>query len=449
MDQGLDSLSFDSKGRVTFESLFSTYGLVSPLRLSDVQASFEDGSLSFESVVDLHDVWRKQPEYCVLAFANGSLISPNGLGVNGLGVKYEDFDYWAFKVAKRGNAGHKARVYSRFKPLINFCDSSRDFRFIENKARFGSTSAVMVTLTAGVKVCDSCKNHFKKSLSSCPVCGSAFAHLVTQKEAWANVGSELNVFLASLRQKYGKISVLRSFEIYSNGLPHVHLIVLFHDTSFFCTRHFNKKSGNFEYLLPSVDKKAIECFWHSYVKNVGVTSLGGVMYTAKYIFSGVFGEKSRRTLVACWLFGKRQYSISSDFLRTLVYMKGNIPDDVQLLDSLMHISNKKPFLNKVCFHVGVKFIPNSGDFLLLRVKPPPDIDFPADFYDSHDSWLEDFSVSDTRCSLCGNPIFFDSPSADSYIVDEDGKTLIVCSKCLSPSHSFSSPSSCRNQGVLF
>lgn len=380
---------------ICVEDFYNHSGLI---RLREVRHDYLGGSLSFDDVIRVHALWVSQNEYVVVGSPLDASPPPPPFHC---GVWHFDYEYWAFKMAKRGNDGHKARLKNKFSPLIDTCSHNKAFRFIPDGSVRGRTPALMLTLTYDTSLC-------------------------SMDDSWLNVGSELNLFLSNVRRHYGDISVLRSFESFSNGFVHVHLVILFHSHSFSCSRYLNAKSGKFEYLVPLSDKDFLSDSWHSFVKVSGVASLGGVMYVAKYIFSGVFGEKSKRSLVSCWLFGRRQYGLSKDFVEVL---GGYIPNfDTSLLDSLMHNSNSNLGKHGFVAYAGVKKLPVDCDSAVFKLKPPPDIDFPADVYDTHDAWLRDFVVSDAICSLCGIPVFFDEFS-DSHLIEDCGRDLIVCNSC--------------------
>lgn len=74
--------------------------------------------------------------------------------------------------------------------------------------------------------------------------------LSSRIEAWeGQIGSAFNRFISALRRKYGKISVLRTWEASEKGYPHVHAILLFHDAQFSVFPHFSMKQGTFSFRI--------------------------------------------------------------------------------------------------------------------------------------------------------------------------------------------------------
>jgi hypothetical protein len=87
-------------------------------------------------------------------------------------------DVYAVKCAKRGNDVYRSRVESRFRGLVRM---SQDLVFFNRKARGAkATRALWVTLTYDTKRC-------------------------SFTEAWENIGSEFNVFMAYTRRQFGKV----------------------------------------------------------------------------------------------------------------------------------------------------------------------------------------------------------------------------------------------------
>ena len=139
--------------------------------------------------------------------------------------------------------------------------------------KYGNTKLLMITLTYDTKRCD--------------------CH-----EAWLKVGIDLNRFLSSLKQKYGNIDILRSFETYGNGYPQVHFIAYFKENGFKVKR-YRKKNGRLEWLIPKNDDKSISGFHHSFVKINGVQTINAVPYVVKYCLKEVFREDNNEILVRC------------------------------------------------------------------------------------------------------------------------------------------------------
>lgn len=372
--------------------------------LREIRTRFIDGLISFEEVIDLHQHWLSINQYTVMAFPIDPGI-PIEHGRFAGGIQHLKYDYWGFRCAKRGNDVHRCRVAKRFMPLIELCKRYKNFSFFDKDQRFGNTKLLMITLTYDGTRCN--------------------CH-----EAWLNIGKDLNRFLSSLKQKYGKADILRSFETFKNGYPHVHLIVYFKECDFKVKRFRNKK-GKIEWLIPRNDDQRISGFHHSFVKINGIQTVNAVPYVAKYCMKGVFLENNNETLIRCWLYGKRQYSISKSFIHDLMdYL--DCDDTETLLDTLMHNSNKSMLSGYDFIYVGIKKIDNV-DRNIVRLKPPPVIKNKeggiveySEIYNDHDEWLNDFIVNDCWCSKCGMPLFFDEEKTMN--VEKENK--IICYNCI-------------------
>jgi hypothetical protein len=361
---------------------------------------YHDDHIDFDGVLNIHQAWKNQSEYCVIAYPTlGAKQFKNE--VTGV-YEYRIFDYWAFMVSKRGNKVYQKRVSKRLQPLNELMIRYKGHQFFDGKTRdINKTNVLMVTLTY-----DTSRNNVDY--------------------AWKGQGKDFNSFISRLKQRYGKVSVIRSWERYHNGYPHVHAIILFHDHTFRVHKHTSKKSGKTRWLIPNKDNKTISSFHHSYVQQSGVSSLGGIAYTTKYIKKEVFKDKENKTLVACWLYGKQQWSISKDFTKCLHALISESTTVDSRLDLLMHNSSKHFDKGRVIYYVGIKIIPNANKQTLFRLKPPPEKKNIKEFYKTHDNWLKDFSVSTLRCDICGIPLF----KEDATTITEKGVSKTCCLDCM-------------------
>lgn len=412
------------------------------IRVNDVRPLYLDGDISFDEVLTVHEKWKNQTEYCILAYpvlgCREVLNERNGR------FQSVNHEYWGFMVSKRGNRVYQGRVKKRMRPLVDFMNHNKDKFFFSPKGRgIKKTNVLMVTLTYGKNRCIGCNNHFSESLSRCPVCNSTLVP-VSEFEAWMNQGKDFNNFISQLKQHYGKISVLRSWERYPNGYPHVHAVIVFWDHEFSVRPHISKKSGKKSWIIPDVDNKKISSFHHSFVQQSGVYSFGGIRYVSKYVTKKVFEKDKNPTLVACWLYGKQQWSISRNFIDGLASVIDGPVTIPPRLDSLMHNSIKNYLEGRICYYVGIRIIPNTHDAALIRLKPPPDTcNYAADYmdldnkYEYEEDWISDFHVSTLRCDVCGIPLFtpedlelygLDADKETIRFVD-DGKRVTLCRSC--------------------
>jgi proteasome lid subunit RPN8/RPN11 len=153
-----------------------------------------------------------------------------------------------------------------------------------------SSSAIWLTLTYNVERC-------------------------SRFDAIENIGKEWNAFISALRQKYGKISVLRTWECSEKGYPHIHAILLFQNAEFSVFPHFSEKEGQLTFRIKEKDE--IASLWHSHADVQAVSSTKKLFnYMKKYQTKTLLASdspKGTRTMSLLWLFRKRGFSVSGDF----------------------------------------------------------------------------------------------------------------------------------------
>jgi hypothetical protein len=143
--------------------------------------------------------------------------------------------------------------------------------------------------------------------------------ITTKDKAWYYIGKDLNRFLSEMKQEYGNIVVIRSFEAFKNGYPHIHMILGLRDRKLPVYRYNRKKDGAVRYKLSNTDKEKIQSYWHSYIHIEGVQSYGAIRYILKYISKEQFTRDNYNTVAHLWLYHKQAYSISRDFKDYLQY----------------------------------------------------------------------------------------------------------------------------------
>ena len=111
-------------------------------------------------------------------------------------------EVFAVKCSKRGNDVYCYRVYRRFKGLASLAEKTVFFNPKDRNLN-KTTRALFLTLTYDTKLC---------SLA----------------DAWKNIGKEFNRFMSHVRKLFGKVSSCRVFEVFQNGYPHIHCLLLFH-----------------------------------------------------------------------------------------------------------------------------------------------------------------------------------------------------------------------------
>jgi hypothetical protein len=275
-------------------------------------------------LVDLYSFWRDSAEYILLRRFD---------------ERKDRFVAKAVKCSKRGNDVYVARCRKRFNFLSNMDNdvvffSPSDFD-VKTDVR---TSLLWFTLTYDTKRC-------------------------SRSEAWRNIGHEWNCFISAMRRRYGRISVMRSYEAFGNGYPHVHAILWFEETSFKVfpwiegleTNEQKESVSSGETLgsrdgldedtmLPPLakqsstservrytyrisDKADFESLWHSWVDTTAISSMKkATNYVSKYQMKVSQGRETSgsqttldqhtsgaRTMALMWLHRKRSFSVSGSF----------------------------------------------------------------------------------------------------------------------------------------
>jgi hypothetical protein len=231
----------------------------------------------------LYEYWRDLPEYLVLRSLQ---INPKTFSSN--------WSYVAVKCSKRGNDVYALRVKKSLDGLF----SVPDVKFFDvndfTPDKTVETSALWLTLTYDTKRC-------------------------SRYEAIKRIGKEWNCFVSALKQSYGKMSILRTWECSEEGYPHIHAIVLFADARFSVFRHFSKGDEKTEGQLTFrvKEKDDIASHWHSHVDVQAVSSTKKLFnYMKKYQTKTLLASdspKGTRTMSLLWLFRKRSFSVSGDF----------------------------------------------------------------------------------------------------------------------------------------
>jgi len=338
--------------------------VISPIRLQDVKQSYFSGAIDHDTAISFYPDWVKQPLYLVRVRADHDQF-PTNRPVTGVCSSFRMYGkpclYELMLVSKRGNEVYSAKVRSRFKPLSFLCELNRknDISFLQSTKvkNFFHGSFLWVTLTYDTNLC---------SIDT----------------AWSNVGQELNQYLASIRQKYGRISVLRNYEAFTNGYPHSHLLIYFHEHDFLIKKWFNpnkKPKPDYEYIVVSKsqghggkltqDKTYLHHYWHSFVKCTAVKDLGAVGYTLKYLTKDMYHQSNYSTSANLWLYHKQSYSMSQDFVSTVSELC-----DIPLLDYMSSNSNTLKYGKSFWTILGSYVSPYQYEKWHVRPKKPPDWD---------------------------------------------------------------------------
>ena len=280
-----------------------------PLTLGKVRWMYKSGSISRDDALSFYPQWVDTSCYVVQYAPNRD----KARGIDSRGrTCYYDHDYRAMKLSKRGNDVYRWKVRQKFRSLSQLCDIARGHQFLSG--RTGESNFLFVTLTYDKNRC-------------------------SEDYAWRNVGKELNLFFSKLKQEYGKFYVLRCFESFKAGYPHVHLLIGFETASFRVKRHIHR-DGKPHYRLRNSALKKISGYWHSYIQAEGVKSLGAVGYILKYIQKDLYVTDGYNTVSKLWFYHKRSYDVSSgfeDWISTSVEVV--IAAESRQLDSITSYSN--------------------------------------------------------------------------------------------------------------
>ena len=249
------------------------------IRLVKVRDCLNRGVISDNDLIELYKNWRDQSEYLILCYHR------------------RDFrlEYRAIKCAKRGNDVYNLRIGQKFKELEMLASLYGENKIFDINQAEPKTNCLLVTFTYDTKL----KNKI---------------------DAWHDVSLEYNRAITRLRQKFGKISVLRVWESFRNGYPHIHAILLFDDKRFNVFEHWttNNKST---YRIQ--EKAEFSKVWHSNVDVLGVSSVrGAVGYLIKYLKKVHSGEsKHNLTLANLWINHKQSFAMSGNFAERLANIR--------------------------------------------------------------------------------------------------------------------------------
>jgi len=195
----------------------------------------------------------------------------------------------AVKCAKRGNDVYQRRVRRRLGVF-----HGKDGEFFRARDKVRRTPVMFVTLTMDPK-------------------------RVSLHDAWIDVSGHFNRWVTGLREKYGRLSALRTWEAQSNGYPHVHVLLIFHDHEFDVWSQPRKADGDLVWRIG--EKPELE-LWPGFVDVRAARTFSAVVrYIEKRILQGTDKVMDRDhgdlTMALCWVFRKRSFSASRDLARSM------------------------------------------------------------------------------------------------------------------------------------
>jgi len=249
------------------------------IRLAKVRDCLNRGVISDNDLIELYKNWRDQNEYLVLCYHRRDFM----------------LEYRAIKCSKRGNDVYNWRINQKFKELEVLANFYGDSKIFDINQAEPKTNCLLVTFTYDTKL----KNKI---------------------DAWHDVSLEYNRAITRLRQKFGKISVLRVWESFRNGYPHIHAILLFDDKRFNVFEHW---SSNNKSTYRIQEKEEFSRVWHSNVDVLAVSSVrGAIGYVIKYL-KKVHSDDSKHnlTLANLWINHKQSFAISGNFSERLANIR--------------------------------------------------------------------------------------------------------------------------------
>lgn len=284
------------------DSIFEPYEKV---RVADIRYRFEFCHADLKNLLDLYKKWVNQSEYFTLEIL---IRQPENFAL-------VDRSWAALKCAKRGNDVYSHRVSERLEPLKKAVSKLSKIAEPDSTRRnIQHTNMLYVTQTYDTARC-------------------------TMSQAWKNIGKEHNDFMSQLRAKYGKVRILRCWEAYENGYPHIHSLLVFEDHQFSSFLHTSRSAKNKDgtkktsrrILRTSKDK--ISSFWHSHVDIQAVVNIDQAVknvlwYVGKNLSKNIdkINDKELLTFVATWYHRKRSFSMSTkiiDLIKKICIIKSN------------------------------------------------------------------------------------------------------------------------------
>jgi len=276
------------------DSLTEVSGLLHELkhkkiRLNKVRAQYNAGLIN---QLELESIWKKwHSEIDVLVLQN------------------DDGKSIGMKCSKRGNDVYRYRIKERFRE-IDYLASDLDFDVFNPNDKDKTTNGLFFTLTYDTKRC-------------------------TKSEAWQNIGIEYNRFVSHIKRKYGNVTIIRCFESFANGYPHIHAVALFESSNFDVFEHYptNDIMQGSTYRIK--EKRSFESSWHSNIDVLAINNMGrAINYITKYLrkTNNEDSPKYATTQSLLWIHNKRSFSISGKFKKEL---------EAYRLESKLHNSNKK------------------------------------------------------------------------------------------------------------
>ncbi len=252
-------------------------------RLGYYRALLSYADPDLERIIEAFTYWSSFVEYLVFRREN---------------IHTFEKDYRMAKAAKRGNDVYSAKLRKRLSHLYNL--PQVEFFDYKDRSRIHKTRAIFVTLT------------YRRDLRL--------------YEAWEQIGSDFNRWKSAVTKAFGKVDIIRCWEAQANGYPHIHCVIVFHESEFE-TFFYNGK-------WRIKEKELLTSYWRwGFSDMFAMYSLGaGVGYVMKYVTKvndALLVEKRNQkdvlSLALLWIFRKRAFSVSRGFGFFLVEVKDDSP----------------------------------------------------------------------------------------------------------------------------
>lgn len=231
-----------------------------------MRTDYHNGKIGLDQVKELYETWVRQDEGLVIQLQFGEAH----------GFKKATF---GLKLAKRGNDVYRWKAGQKLDALKVVLPSF-DVRTEEGEGGQQATNALFLTLTDD------------PALSSVD-------------EAWSNIGGRWNRFLSAVKKRWGRVDFVRSWESTGRGRPHIHALMIFHQSMF---STFTDAKG----VLRIMEKGQFEGYWDSFIDvRAPQTVESCVGYVTKEVLKHTVDvERGSTTLALLWLNRKRGFSIS-------------------------------------------------------------------------------------------------------------------------------------------
>jgi len=273
------------------------------IRLNRVKSALKDGRISNDNLIKIFNKWRYQKEYFVLWEVGKSKGK-------------------AYLCSKRGNDVYNYRINQKFKEIEKLAHFYGDSKLFDINQPNPKTNCLFVTLTYDTKL---------KSLD----------------EAWKQIGIEYNRFVSGIKRKFGNCAIIRAFESFKNGYPHIHAIILFDDYQFDVFEYWNKAGTKSSFRIKQ--KSKFDIHWHSHVDITAVHTIkGAVGYLTKYLKKAYDKDsKYELTLAMLWIYHKQAFAISGKFYEKLKEIRldtQSLPNSNKLTQTTLEGDILKPDL---------------------------------------------------------------------------------------------------------